>query len=356
MEIINLVPEKYKEWDEFCRQSDDAWFWHTSDGLEYMLNYRPALEPNSLSFMVRENSRIVAVIPLIVEKYDGLAEFSFGGDYNFIPALANDLPPKQKEKVLKFIFEKIDTLAKENGICRSKFRFPILNKSFIETGNQKSNFLPKFDYLDASLSTQVIDLNKPITELRREVRHGHDSDIDKAGRVFKSETFNKTNINPDNFGEYVKMHRKAAGRITRPKATFDIMYKTIKEGESFLVAAKRDGVFVGFAYFLGYKNNVYYGSGCNDPELENLPVSHFVQWSAIEWMNLMKYRFYEIGWHRYSINLFDQPTAKEAHISRFVRGFGGVTVPLFRGEKYYDKDYFSKVFAKRLADYWELIS
>src|SRR5262249_24554416 len=62
-EIVPLEPSGYADWDRFCRESDDAWFWHTSEWLQYTLDYRPELKPQSQSFALKSEGEIVAVCP-----------------------------------------------------------------------------------------------------------------------------------------------------------------------------------------------------------------------------------------------------------------------------------------------------
>jgi len=358
MEIVELKQNKYKDWDKFCLESDDAWLWHTWAWLEMNLNFRPKSKPISKSFFILENNKMVAICPLIIEICGEKAkEFSFADGYGPIPALANSLTKKTKEKTLKFVFDYIDELAKKNKVKRIKMKFPVLNKSFIETGEQKSNYLMKFGYLDNSLNTQIISLDRDLEELRLDLRHGHDSDVDKASRVLKEEIFDKNSITEKIFNEYVNLHLKAGGkaRKNRPRRTFKIMYELIKEDKAFLVGAKKDNKFVGFSYFFVFKDNVYYGSSCNDENARELPVAHFIQWSAIKWMNQKKYKFYELGWQYYSPTLSNFPTEKEIDIARFKRGFGGFTVPLFRAEKYYDKKYFLKTYQDRINKFSDSI-
>jgi len=354
MEIKKLNPENYKEWDKFCLESDDAWFWNTSGWLEYTLNYKPEFKPESKSFIVINNQNIVAICPLILETYNNVKEFSYGGGFGPTPAFANNMAKKFKKKVTKLVFKEIERLANENNVKRTRLKFSILNKSFIETKQQKFNYLMKFGYLDNSINTLIIDLDKPLEDLRLNVRHGHDSDIDRASIFLKAEIFDKSNLTKKIFEEYVQLHHKAAGRVTRPKITFDLMYEWIKEGKGFLIGAKKEGKYVGFSYFNLFKNNVYYSSSCNDPD-ETLPVAHFIQWAAIKWMNEKKYRFYEVGWQVYKNSLTDFYSKKEVDIGRFKRGFGGFTVPLFMGEKYYDKEYFLKIYKDRIKHFADIV-
>ena len=65
LSIVPLTPDRYAEWDEFCRASPDAWFWHTSQWLEYTLHYRPDLQPRCESFFCLHQGAVVAICPLI---------------------------------------------------------------------------------------------------------------------------------------------------------------------------------------------------------------------------------------------------------------------------------------------------
>ncbi|MBI3631438.1 MAG: hypothetical protein HY219_01045 [Candidatus Staskawiczbacteria bacterium] len=323
--------------------------------MKYTLNYKPEMKPETKSFFVKNDNKIVAICPLILEDNNGVKEFSFGNNFGPAPAFSDFLTSKLKDKVAKLIFKHIDKLAKDFQVKRARLKFSILNKSFIEASECEFNYLMKFGYLDVSLNTQVIDLSQTLDELRNSLRHGHDSDVDKAAKEMTVEFFDENNIFPEMFNNYIELHHKAAGRVTRPRSTFDLMYDLIKEGKAFLVGAKKDNVFAGFSYFFLFKNNVYYGSSCNNPDVEDLPIAHFIQWKTIEYMNKKKNKFYEIGWQNFSDTLSDFPSQKEIDIARFKRGFGGQTVPLFMGEKYYDKDFFLKVYQDRITRYADSI-
>ena len=350
MKIIELTADKYGEWDEFCLASDDAWWQHTSNWLKLCLDYKPELKSESKYFMVFDDNRLIAICPLMLETNNGNKEFSHtGGYYAPMPALANDLTKKEKEKTLKFIFSHIDDLASQHQVKRAMFTSPVLNKSYIETWDQKINYLVKFGYFDCSSITQVIDLKKSMQELRRDIRHGHDSDIGKSSKILEAEIFCKDNINREVFEKYIDLHAKASGRTTRPMSTFNIQYDFVKQGNAFLVGAKKDGVFVGFSFFSLFKNNVYYGSACNDPDIEKIvAIGHFLQWEAIKWMKEKGCKFYEIGLVNYGVSLAHFPSRKEIEIGRFKRGFGGFAIPVFQGEKYYSKEYFMEIYQVRI--------
>jgi len=346
-----LTKNKYKEWDDFCLESGDAWFWHTSKWMEYTLNFRSDSNSESRSFFVMKDAKIAAICPLILEEENGIKEFSYNHSYGFPPAFKNNLTKNEREKAMKLVFDHINYLAKDNKAKRIRMRFVVLNPSFIETKEQRYNYLVKFDYLDNSLNTQVMDLRSSLKELKGEIRHGHDADINRASKILTAEIFDSFNISKEIFGGYLRLHHKDAGRMKRTEMTFEMMYDWLKEGNAFLVGAKKEGKFVGFSYFFIFKNNVYYGSACNDSGFRNIPIAHFIQWKAIEWMKKKEYKFYEIGWQHYCNTLQNFPTEKDKSIARFKRGFGGFTVPLFRAEKYYDKNYFFKIYNSRVKEY-----
>src|SRR3989338_3599557 len=179
MEIVNLTKEKYKEWDAFCLESDDAWFWQTSKWLEYILNFIVNNKSESKSFFVIKNGKIVAICPLILEECDGIKEFSYNHYFGFTPAFANYLTRNERAVVIKETFSHIDYLAEQNSVKRIMMRSSVLNSSFIDARTPPANFLMKFGFLDASLNTQVLDLRRTINELHKDIRHGHDSDIYK---------------------------------------------------------------------------------------------------------------------------------------------------------------------------------
>lgn len=351
MEIVNLTKDKYKEWDDFCLESDDAWFWHTTKWLEYTLNFQLDSHSESKSFFILKDNKIAAICPLILEERSGVKEFSYNKSYGIIPAFANHLTRKERDKLMKLMFERLDYLAEENNVKRISMRFVILNPSFIETQKQKYNYLKKFGYLDNSLNTRIIDLRRPLDELRKKIRHGHDSDIDRASKILKSEIFDYSNITKEAFNGYLELHHKDKGRLKRKEITFDMMYDWIKEKNAFLIGTKKEGKFVGFSYFFLFKNNVYYGSACNDKDCSNMPIAHFIQWQAIKWMHKKNIKFYEIGWQHFADTFSNFPSEKDISIARFKRGFGGFTVPLFMGEKYYNKDYFLEIYNSRIKKY-----
>ncbi len=352
LRIVKLTKDKYQDWNRFCLESDQAWFLHTADWLEYSLNYRPELKTKNLSFFIYWKDKIMAIAPLALETYqDGRKEFSLGGGEILSPVLANELNSKQKEEFLEFIFKEIDRLAGQEKTARVRFRLPSLSSSFLKKNFFLTNYLLRFGYLDISLNTRIIDLRKTEAELWGGLRRNHRRNILK-GEEFKVRFYNSKNITREVFEAYKIMHQKAASRQTRPDKTFDLMYYWLEIDWAFLAVVEFQGKQIGFEYYSIYKNYALGFSAANDPDYEkDYPIRHLLEWEAIKWMKNQGILLYEIGLQWYGTLLYDFPDQKQLNISHFKKGFGGFVIPLMAGEKYYQKDYFLEIYQSRIKKY-----
>jgi len=86
-EIVELTENKRELWNRFCLESSEAWFRHTTYFLEYAQNCRFDRKSKNLSFMVYQNSKIAAIVPLIMQTvYEEPEIFEFAiGDTNMPP-------------------------------------------------------------------------------------------------------------------------------------------------------------------------------------------------------------------------------------------------------------------------------
>lgn len=357
-EIVRLTPDKYKEWDYFCLESDDAWFWHTTDWIEFIVNREEELKTQNLSFLVYQAGRLKAVAPLAIETHQSaegeVKEFSFERWSIPSPAFANNLSRvvhdrTERDMLEDFVFKEIDRLAARHKVVRGRLDQTPLAPLFLNH-SIAFDYLMKFGYNNISLHTQLIDLQKPLEELQNDLRRNHRRNIKKGGN-FKVVFYTAKDSTPAIFNAYKEMHHKAAGRKTRSDATFALMYDWLKRGLAFLAAAMLEGQPIGFEYYNIYKNNVYANSAANDPDFSHLPIRHALEWEAIAWMRRHGFSYYEIGLQQYGNQLYDFPNKKQLDISHFKKGFGGFTVPWFRGEKYYDEKFFLKTNKQRIENY-----
>ena len=358
--IATLDSNHRDAWDAFCLQSSEAWFWHTTHWLDYTLHYRPEFTPASHSFFVLAGDQIAAVCPLILETSRGpegdIRQFSYGGDAGPAPAFADALSPKTKKAVRQALFSHLDELVIANRVHRISFRGTPPAPSFWQSPYPQPNPLLREGFSDISWLSQVIDLSKPEDQLFREVRHGHRYDIERAAKIMTAEVFDRSNITREQFERYRLLHHKAAGRVTRPLSTFEMMHRWIQEGLAVLVSARLGDRDVGFALISTYKDGAYYSSSANDPDVNDLPIGHLLQWRAMQWLKAHGIRYYEIGVQLFASQPHTIVSKKEWNISNFKRGFGGVTIPYWRGEKFYDEDYCRRVLQERADLYARTLS
>ncbi len=358
---ISFLDSNNREaWENFCLQSSEAWFWHTTKWLDYTLDYRPEVTPVSHSFFVSAGGKIVAICPLVLETScdpEGeVRQFSYGGDAGPAPAFADRLSANTKKAARKTVFRQIEELAASNRVHRVSFRAAPLAPFFWQSNHPLPNPLLFEGYSDISSLTQVIDLSKPEDQLFRDLRNDYRQYIKRAEKIMSVSIFDGSNITSDQFERYRLLHRKAAGRTTRPQSTFDMMHRWIQDGLAILSCASLDGRDIGFTLTSVYKDGAYYCSGCNDPEVNDLPIGHLLHWRTMNWLKSHGTRYYETGLQQYASQPHSLVSKKDWNVAYFKRGFGGVTVPFWRAEKFYDEGFCRRVLEERAASYLRTLS
>ncbi len=301
MEFKSLTSELEPVWDRFCEQNPDAWFWHTIAFLKYQQAYRPSLGTTPLHFLVFRNGAPLAICPLALETTPNgettIQIFSLGGDSLPAPLIDQALFPSDKDKVTRAVFEQIDRLAAEHNAAKVSFRCAILTPRYLAPSVAPANEMLKFGYLDSSLQSQIIDLRHPAEQIWSGFRKSYHSLIKRVQENFQFRLLDSTTITPELFELYQKLHHKAAGRITRPLITFEMMHDWIKSGRALLAQVTQADHVVGCALINIYKNKAYYSSACNEPEVENTwAISHFIQWKIFQELQARGITHYELGW------------------------------------------------------------
>jgi hypothetical protein len=248
--------------------------------------------------------------------------------------LANDIEAERRERILKYIYEEVDALAAQHNVSCASFRMTPQALNHLEF-----NWLLKFGFIDAAVNTQVLDLSLSLEQLWSALRKGHKYDTRRGEKFYEIRIFDRDNPDREAFETYRLLHHKAAGRVTRPLETFEMMYAWLCAGEGIVCGVYKDNQPVGFTYVNTFKTAACYSSASDDPDFQtNVPISHVIQWSVIRWLKEHGYERYEMGIQQFGPLFGDVPSPKDLSISFFKRGFGGRTVPLFRGRKYYRRD------------------
>ena len=360
MKIISLSDKHYSAWDDFCKDSDDAWFRHTTTWMQYTLNHSPELSSESKSFFIADGNRILAILPLIIEQKSGIRgkskELSFGGSFGISPAISNELSARKRHVMKQKIFEHVDQIALENNVQRMSIRCPVLSANFHKSSFPTPNWLLRYGFIDVSLHSQLLDLSQDISVLWQGMRRDLRKNISRDETQLEFEVLDKNNVNTSVFGKYRELHHLASGRVTRPLSTFDLMYEWIQNGHAVLFGAKCFGEFVGFFFVTVYKNGAYNGSSCRHPDYSHLSIGHYLRWEIAKWLKSNNIIYYEIGIQQFGNLPYDLPSVKEINISNAKRGLGGHIVPLYRGEKYYSQKYYHRIMQNRMERYSATLS
>ncbi len=314
-------------WDRFCLESNDCWFYHTSDWIRYTLEYGGE-ESKLISFFIEDgNNDIIAICPLIRFKN----KFVFSGSNGPNPALRNGISADLSKKLLNQIFSEIDSLASQEGIDECLMSLTSLAKNHL--GLFTYNYLMKYNFENISLNTQIIDLDKDERTLWRDIKKSNRFEIKKGNNLFKFSIVKPLSYKSREFEEFKKLHFLAAGRLTRSEKSWEIQYDWITKGNGIVILAYLDEKPIGGIYTILYKDGGYYGISANHPDYEQYSISHAIQWKMIKWLKGNRYKYYELGIQQFSAQNYDHPTEKDIQISLFKRHFGGKTITFHRGIK-----------------------
>ena len=352
MDVVAASELGDEQWDRLCEDAAGAWFWHTSAWRDYTLAYRPALESRSVAFAVMDGTQPAALVPLMLEKdpEQDRQRFSFGGDACWSPAIAGTDDPLRADAALRTTLHRIDELADTHGADSVALRLSPL-------ANGWSDHLPallaattRAGYADASLSSQVIDLDVDPHALRAAMTKGHRADITRGRRILDTTVSTGAEAVAD-FPAYQAMHALAAGRVTRPAETFRLMESWLTTGSAALVKAMKDGEAVGYTYLILHAGGTYYASAANHPDHAADPIGHVLHAAAIDWLKERGFHRYELGLQQFGPLPHDVPSDKGLGIARFKRGFGGRTLPLVVREKWYSDEAYRRALETRVERY-----
>ena len=165
-----------------------------------------------------------------------------------------------------------------------------------------------------------------------DIRKGHKSDIKKAD--YSITFFDKENITEDVIKEYRRIYECDAGMVTRNSQMSHHYLKFVQDGNGLVGIAKKGHENVAVIIVTLYKDTAYYSSYAElTDKLEHISVGHVLQWETILELKKRGIAFYEIGEQVFGKTHYSDPDKKLINISRFKRGFGGYTVPFYRGIK-----------------------
>lgn len=332
MEYIKYTQIEKAKWDNFIEKLAGCSFNYTSDRIEFDVEYSLNIINNE-SFLVMDNRKIIGAAAIYIEENKGQKKISWNGGYCLTPYLDSSLSYKEHERYAKKIMKYVETLAEQYNCSEIWLRFDPLVNPAQKVIFYNYNYLLKYDYIDYSSLTQIIDLRKSQTELYSDIRKGHKSDI-KLGKEYEIEIYDASNITEKQIQLYKEIYEKDAGRVTRNSELYMHYLYFIQNGHGALALAKKKGSYVAVMIVTLFQNTAYYSSyGELTEELEGIPAGHAMQWHMIQYLKERGIEYYELGEQVYGNTHYSCPEKKLLDISNYKRGFGGYTVPFWRGKK-----------------------
>jgi hypothetical protein len=332
MEIILRKDISAAQWDRHVSVLPDASFLYTSLAIEYYRLFSPFLLED-LSFVMLENKICRACVPLFLEEVNGEKIFANGGSFGVAPLVALNERYKITERLMDNSFEKIFEMAAHHGVKKIFMRLDPLVNPDASHKIYNYNLLMRHGFENKSLTTRIIDLRLSHTQLYEDLPRGTKAKIRQGTEIYSAEWYNAKNISEEIFSIYQNMHHRAAGRITRPLATFDLMHEWIKNANGFLQLIRFGDFYINAIIIFIHNGRAYYASGADNPDVDfPKPVGHLAHWSIINFLKNEGATHYEIGWQQFSAQPYDCPSQKDISISFFKSLFGGYNSPLFRGE------------------------
>jgi hypothetical protein len=277
---------------------------------------------NNLSFIVHENSNILAFVPM---SYQKVGNRNFGTFFNLSipsPILIQNLSIKKYKKILKLIFKEIDLTCKNYNIEKLKINFCNLIK--FDT-NSKNFFylleiLSDYGFKSIPFINSRINIKQDINTIYKNFSKGHKSEIKnqkKNNYIFKNSKINK--INYEDFKDLSKDH-------SIPNEISIHLYELYLNNKLELVFTNnKDLIFC--SIFSVIENTVeYFIANTNNSDNHSLifeAIKHYKNNNEIEYLDLGITHFLE--------NSKFNNNKKKKNICTFKKGFGGekYILPIF---------------------------
>ena len=331
LKIINYQDVSKKEWDDSVSTLNGCRWRSTSNQIEYFSNLN---KTENLSFLIKDESKnTISIVPLGLYN-DKIKSFSFGGAPCAKPLLQEKINVSRRRKILLFIKEKIEIMAKKNNVKKyivDSHPVVYLEENNIPQISSKNQFELNFWLGKITLhNTLIIECSKSLIQLESNLSKYRKRDIKKSLKklVIKSYNYKCDNEKLDRiFSNYRNCHFRKA-QVTRPDKTWQIMKERIFENQATLfVTYLNKNTEISYLYCGHYEKFAWGWSQVNDENYEKeFQPRHSLEWEAINYFKKNNFLFYDIG-ERYNIGQNFVPTFKQVSISDFKEKYGASLFP-----------------------------
>jgi len=258
-----------------------------------------------ISFSILENNKPMLVI-LCTHSLNELDYY--GMPIQFFPA------GKYDDRAVKLAFSHLDQLAAERGIRKLR----ISDAGALDPLSAIGKACLDRHFQPAVTLTAYADLADGEPGLRQGLRKSYKSLLNWGRNNQRIAIVNSANPDRLLFDLFQQFHLRIAGRATRPQATWDANFDTLRDGGGELILGFLPGDnLVAATLVYDAKGTACYGSGVYDRERFDLPLAHWPLWLSMLRAHERGQRRFELG----SIPPSGTASDKEVAIGYFKRGF-----------------------------------
>lgn len=164
--------------------------------------------------------------------------------------------------------------------------------------------------------TGMVDLEAGPAVWKHALRKSFHQFVNWGRKNYAIEYVNKDNQDRALFDAYRAFHAQVAGRVTRPKESWDVQFDEICHGRGELILGKLDGALAAGSLFIDGTAVTIYMNGVYARDMGK-PLAHYMIWHGIERAHQRGLRSFQLG----DIHLPDAVDDKRHSIGYFKRGF-----------------------------------
>lgn len=345
--------EEYRKvWDDFCFSHSQAWFWHTTQWIDYCMSASFSVESVNLSHLIidSDNEEILAIVPLLLESTGDKQNFSFSKGPCPAPLINENCAPAKKKQIELYI---LSGLQLKSELYNAQTLMVRQSNCRITKTNLDELSLYKNGYTDISNYTSILDLSSDAECILANMSKGHKSEIKKGIKYdLTLNIYKKNNLDRQKFMEFQTCYFQAAGKATRPQKAFDFLEQMVYSGNAFIIESVENEKVTGYAFFIHYKGYAYYAMSCRvKSNISKVNPGHSLIWSAIRFLKSIGINDLELGEQYFSPTLYYPVDQKAISISLFKRGFGGELIRQPIGEKIFKIESVRGIYEQRIDQY-----
>ena len=128
----------------------------------------------------------------------------------------------------------------------------------------------------------MVDLSVPDDELFAALRSGHRQQVRAGERILTLTHVTAANPDSEMFDRYRQLHAEVAGRVTRPKASWERMFDLVVAGEGHLILSHFESQLLGGTLMLDAAKTSYYSSGAYVRSQADKPLAHYPLFTSFQ--------------------------------------------------------------------------